>query len=108
MLWPAIPEQVILISPRKSTLEKLFLDYFNDEKPDLIISVMPFINAAVLCAAKRADVPFLVLTNDLDTTNYVHNICAPTYKKFRVHSCFYDINADQELSMRSLRKIRLQ
>ncbi len=75
---------------RKSTLEKLFLDYFNDEKPDLIISVMPFINAAVLCAAERLDVPFLVLTNDLDTTNYVHNICAPTYKKFKYTLAFDD------------------
>lgn len=78
------------ITYRQSTLEKLFLDYFSDEKPDLIISVMPYINAAALNVCKQLDVPFLVITNDLDTTTYVYNIVAPTYKKFKYTLAFDD------------------
>lgn len=78
------------ISWRQSTLEKLFLEYFSNEKPDLIISVMPTINAALLTVSEKLALPFLVITNDLDTTNYINNINAPRYNRFRYTIAFED------------------
>lgn len=78
------------ITFRQSTLEKTLTDYFSNEKPDLLISVMPMVNAAILKVAEQLDIPFLVITNDLDTTNYVINICAPKYPKFRYTLAFDD------------------
>ncbi len=75
---------------RQSTVEKLVLEYFADTKPDLIVSVIPFVNAALLAVAEKLSVPFLVLTNDLDTTNYVNGIAHPTYQKFRYTLAFDD------------------
>ena len=75
---------------RQGALEKLFMEYFKDEKPDLIISVMPTINAALLTVAERLSIPFLVITNDLDTSNYINNISKPTYAHFRYTLAFDD------------------
>ena len=75
---------------RQTALEKLFNDYFKDAKPDLIISVMPYINTALLKVAEQLDIPFLVLTNDLDTTTYIHAMASPTYKKFKYTLAFDD------------------
>lgn len=72
-----------VINWRQGTVEKLFLDYFCDEKPDLIISVMPVINAALITVSEKLSIPFLVITNDLDTTNYINNIKAPQYAHFK-------------------------
>lgn len=75
---------------RQKTIENLIADYFSSEKPDLIISVIPTVNAALLAVSERLDIPFLVLTNDLDTTNYVTGIQNPSYKKFRYTLPFDD------------------
>ena len=67
---------------RHKTLVKLTMSYFKESKPDLVISVMPFINGALLEACENLDIPFIVLTNDLDTTNYVNGLVLPRREKF--------------------------
>ncbi len=89
---------------RQGALENLFADYFCDEKPDLIISVMPYINAALLAIAQKFTIPFLVITNDLDTTNYVNNIYAPTYEKFRYTLAFDDAAMREKIRHAALQK----
>ncbi len=75
---------------RQSTVEKLLIDYFKFAKPDLIISVIPFLNAPFLAVAEKLQIPLLVLTNDLDTTNYINALVRPTYAKFRYTLPFDD------------------
>lgn len=75
---------------RQDAAESCLLDYFKYAKPDLIISVIPIVNGAVLAVAQKLDIPLLILTNDLDTTNYLNGISKPTYKKFKITLAFED------------------
>jgi len=58
----------------RNILRGTFIRYFEDQikrfRPDLIISVMPFINEPALIAAQRAKIPFLLVTVDNDLRNY--------------------------------------
>lgn len=71
-----------LISWRHDMLVKLMLDYFSQAKPDLIISVIPIFNGVFLEACEKLDIPLLIPTNDLDTTNYIVGLKPPYFKKF--------------------------
>ncbi len=83
---------------RHGALVKLTMDFFRDAKPDLIISVMPFVNGALLEACEKLEIPFLVLTNDLDTTNYLTGVHPPYFKKFRYTLAFDDPGLWQKIS----------
>lgn len=63
-------------------IENLVYDYLVSEQPDAIISVIPLINAPILNAAKRMNIPFLIVTNDLDTSNYANGFQNIDYDKF--------------------------
>lgn len=78
------------INWRQGIIEKRMMEYFSLAKPDLIISVIPFVNGALLPVAERLQIPFLILTNDLDTTNYINGIVRPTYTKFKYSLAFDD------------------
>lgn len=58
----------------KKTSTRLFLDYFEKEKPDLVISVTPFINSLVFHATKAANLPFLIVSPDFDPTIYLYGL----------------------------------
>jgi processive 1,2-diacylglycerol beta-glucosyltransferase len=77
------------INFRQSTVEWLLLEFFRFEKPDLILSVIPLANGALINVAEKLNVPLLVVTNDLDTTNYINGIEAPIYRKF-VYTLAFD------------------
>lgn len=83
---------------RQDQAEKLIMDYFSLAKPDLIISVVPFVNAALLSVAQKLDIPFLVVTNDLDTSNYISGINNPTFSKFRYTLSFDDAELRKKVS----------
>lgn len=53
------------------------------KKPDMIVSVVPLINQALLSIAQERNIPFLVVTCDLDTYQYLVGFNAPDYHKFR-------------------------
>ena len=89
---------------RQGAIEKLLLDYFCDEKPDLIISVMPVINASLLTVAEKLAIPFLVITNDFDTTNYINNIKAPTYPYFKYTLPFDDSDIKEKIKPAEFKK----
>lgn len=75
---------------KQNTIEELILKYIEKTKPNLLISVIPLINFAILNVAQKKNIPFLVVTNDLDTTNYINGISKPTYKKFYYTLSFDD------------------
>lgn len=59
-------------------------------KPDLVISVVPLLDGAILRATERMNIPFLLIPTDLDVTNYIHDIRMPRYEKFYMTLPFDD------------------
>lgn len=70
-------------------IERLITAYFKQEKPDMIISTIPLVNFAVLNVAKKLQLPFLVVTCDLDTRHYVNGFKGVSYNKF-AYTLAYD------------------
>lgn len=56
---------------RLGKLEKLITSYINATKPDLVISLIPFINYSASEASRKKGIPFLVITTDNDLRNWV-------------------------------------
>lgn len=44
------------------------------EHADLVISVVPFVNGAVACAAKNIEIPFLMIPTDFDATTFLYGL----------------------------------
>jgi UDP-N-acetylglucosamine:LPS N-acetylglucosamine transferase len=67
-------------------------EYVLTMKPDLMVSVIPLINFVLLDIAKELNIPFLVMTTDLDSRNYVNgfNEEALAYDKFKYTLAFSD------------------
>lgn len=51
---------------KRKSFERRLVRFLKQEKPDLLISVIPLINGAAAIAAKRCDVPFMLITLDAD------------------------------------------
>lgn len=63
----------------------LVFDYLSKEKPDLVISVIPWLNLFISNAAHRLSVPFLLITPDSDlTTWWVLGLDKMTHDNFMV------------------------
>lgn len=52
----------------KKIFKKRFLKLLNKEKPDLFISLIPFVNYSAYGAAQELNIPFLLITLDADLT----------------------------------------
>ncbi len=91
-----------LFESKQHMNEKVITDYFKYDQPDLLISVVPFINGALLSVAKKINMPFLVVTNDFDTSNYVVGIKNPSYEKFR-----YTLAFENELLREKIKKAHI-
>lgn len=76
---------------RQDAAESNLLEYFKYAKPDLIISVVPVANGALLAVAQKLNIPFLLLTLDFDTTTWTNGISKPTYAKFKCGIMFDDV-----------------
>ena len=70
---------------RYTKIEHLISRYLSKQKPDLVISVIPMVNNAILAAAKKLSVPFLLIPTDLDITSTLHKVEDTTgYPHFRL------------------------
>ena len=65
-------------------------NYLDKENPDAIVSVMPLINHSVLDESIRRNIPFIIVTNDFNTRNYLNGIYKPKYEKFKYILPFND------------------
>lgn len=74
-----------------------FIEYLEKTSPDLIISVIPFINKALLDAAKAKNIPFLVIPTDLDMHTFIHNLKEPQYEKFHLALAFENDDIKQQV-----------
>lgn len=68
----------------KEKIEELMTNYIHEEKPDIIISLIPFINYPASEAAKKCDVPYLLITTDYDLKNWVLDLNEITHPDFKV------------------------
>ncbi len=64
--------------------------YLINQKPDLIISVIPIINNVLLAATQHQNIPFLLVPTDLDLSTFIVHLKNPTYNKFHMTIAFDD------------------
>jgi processive 1,2-diacylglycerol beta-glucosyltransferase len=74
-----------------------FIEYLEKVSPDLVISVIPFINKALLEATKAKKIPFLLMPTDLDMRTFIHNINEPDYEKFHLALAFENDDIKQQV-----------
>ncbi len=55
---------------RQAKVEKIITSYINSYKPDLVISLIPFINYPASEASRKKEIPFLLVTTDNDLRNW--------------------------------------
>jgi processive 1,2-diacylglycerol beta-glucosyltransferase len=65
--------------------------YLKQHPADMVISVIPFVNNAILRAVKKMDLPFLMIPTDPDAHTFVNGLkTADEYKKFHYFMSFDD------------------
>jgi processive 1,2-diacylglycerol beta-glucosyltransferase len=75
-----------------------FMEYLEKVSPDLVISVIPFINKALLHATKAKKIPFLLMPTDLDMRTFINNIGDPNYEKFHLAMSFENDDIKQQVA----------
>lgn len=72
MNWMARSVAPGVFERQTKTIEKLISENIESYKPDLVVSVIPYVNFAASEAARKADIPFLLITIDNDLETWVH------------------------------------
>jgi processive 1,2-diacylglycerol beta-glucosyltransferase len=73
---------------RSTAIKKLLKNKLTKLKADMVISVVPLVNGHIYNLAAELNLPFLIVTNDLDTRNYLEGMYKPTYKHFKYTLAF--------------------
>jgi len=73
-----------LFRTRKAQLESLIRKHIEKCQPDLVISLIPFINYPASEAARKKEVPFLLITTDNDLRLWVHGLQGLQHPSFKV------------------------
>lgn len=68
----------------KKKMENLIAKHIETETPDLVISVIPFINYSASEAARKADIPYLMITTDNDLQTFVHGLQSVSHPNFKI------------------------
>lgn len=74
----------LLFQLKTFQIESVIEAHLLREKPDLVISLIPFVNYPASEAARKLDIPFLLLTTDNDLTNWVLGLHRIKHPFFRV------------------------
>jgi UDP-N-acetylglucosamine:LPS N-acetylglucosamine transferase len=73
-----------LFRNRRRAIERLIDRHIEFDKPNIVISLIPFINYPATEAARKRDVPYLLITTDNDLRNWVHGLQSVTHPHFKV------------------------
>jgi processive 1,2-diacylglycerol beta-glucosyltransferase len=84
---------------KKKDVELLIFEQIQQEKPDLVISLIPFINCPASDAAKKLGIPYLIVTTDNDLQHWVHGLQGVSHPHFKV-----TVGSDLWCSREMLRK----
>ena len=74
----------LLFQVKKDLLEALMMEYIQIEKPDLVLSLIPFINYPASEAARKCEIPYLLVTTDNDLSNWVLGLEKIRHPAFKV------------------------
>lgn len=69
---------------RFSKIEKIIGSYIKTSNPDLVISLIPFINFPASEAARKNDIPFLLITTDNDLRNWAFEMERIKHQQMKV------------------------
>lgn len=105
-IFCALAYKIMII--RKKKMVQLLTQLIDKEKPDMIISVITFVNLQFLNVAKKFNIPFLVVAIDFDATNYIRGICSPDYKKFKFALPFEDVDIRAKISRARIQKDQVE
>lgn len=73
-----------LFRTRKRKIEKMISEHIDREKPNLVISLIPFVNSPACEAARKKNIPYLLITTDNDLRNWVHGLQSISHPQFKV------------------------
>lgn len=82
-----------MLRARHEQTEQIIASFIEAHKPSLVISLIPFINYPASEAARKNDVPFLVITTDNDLRNWVVDLERVTHQSMKI-----TIGTDQPLT----------
>lgn len=69
---------------RMGKIEKIISSYINSSNPDLVISLIPFINYPASEAARKKEIPFLLVTTDNDLRNWAFEMERVKHSQMKV------------------------
>lgn len=73
-----------LFRSRESKMEELIDEYISAHQPELIISVIPYVNYPASEAARKQGIPYLLITTDNDLKNWSYELDKIIHPEFRV------------------------
>ncbi|NGX37286.1 MAG: Processive diacylglycerol beta-glucosyltransferase [Chlamydiae bacterium] len=88
--WNQLTNWVVRLLPpplfqqRNDKLCRLIERHIEDRKPDLVISLIPFVNYPASEAARKRGLPFLLITTDNDLHNWVFQLQKRKHSNFKV------------------------
>lgn len=79
-------------------MKRKLITYLKQEKPYVLISVIPLVNNILLQAAQECKIPLLVIPTDLDASGFVYGIYKPEYTQFYITIGFKDPLIEQTIA----------
>lgn len=73
-----------LFRSRLGKIEKIVTSYINTYDPDLVISLIPFVNYPASEAARKKEIPYLLVTTDNDLRNWAFELERLKHSQFKV------------------------
>jgi processive 1,2-diacylglycerol beta-glucosyltransferase len=73
-----------LFRSRLNKIEKIIASYINTCDPDLVISLIPFVNYPASEAARKKEIPYLLITTDNDLRNWAFELERLKHRQFKV------------------------
>jgi processive 1,2-diacylglycerol beta-glucosyltransferase len=86
----------------KKALEELIAAELTQENPDLVISLTPFINLPATEAARKAKIPYLMVTTDNDLQTFLHGLQGVSHPHFKIVIAPYFLEARTMLFQRNI------
>ena len=96
------------VRTHRRRIKNCFEQFIKKNSPDLIISVVPYINDVVLEVAEKFNLPFLIVPTDLDVSTFILGINYPKYKNFSIALAFDEPILNKKFTANNVPKDKIQ
>ena len=86
----------VLMDWKENDLKNLSKEYFKNHKADLIISTIPMINYSAALGAKELDIPYILLTLDLELKTWLYGFSKPDFYEKMIITLWNDNQQTRE------------